>query len=183
MDWKKLGQRMEKRRLEEQAELERLAVDPGPPLEATAVDGVKDWTKSIGVLYGTPTRVGDGWGVSIYPTRQQEALIDIERKKYNETGKYDDGYLEGLPAVSIDKSGRVRTLTITEPRDFRYDMNGNIHCSCAATPRTVDVVDRPNSRPTFAAGHVNAAPPKAPGSVVGAAAAQDRERGGPSRSI
>ena len=59
MDWKKLGERMEKSRLEREAEAARLAVNPGPPLEAKPVEGMRDWTRSIGVLYGTPTRVGD----------------------------------------------------------------------------------------------------------------------------
>lgn len=174
MDWKKVGENMKKRQLEERAELERLAVDPGPPLEATAVDGIKDWTKSIGVLYRTPTRTSDGWGVTIYPTRQQEALIDIRREKYHdESGRYDDGYLQGLDAVSIDKSGHVRMLTITEPRNFAYDMDGNIHCRCAAVPRrprTVDRVDQPEDVPTFRTGHVDETPPKPPAPAHNAAA-------------
>ena len=46
-----------------------------------------------------------------------------------------------------------------------------------------DVVDRPKSMPQFAAGHVNPTPPKAPSPAAGYAAAQDRQRSGPSRTI
>ena len=137
MDWNKLGERMKKSRAEREAEAARLAVDPGPP-EATAVEGIRDWTKSIGVLYGTPTRVGDGWGVAIYPTRQQEALLEVARHDYEDkTGRYDDGYMQGLPAASIDKNGTVRTLTISDTRqDFVYDIDGNAYCRCKTVPRT-----------------------------------------------
>lgn len=124
MDWKKLGERMKKSRLKRQAEAARLAVDPGPPLEARPVEGMRDWTRTIGVLYGTPTRVGDGWGIAIHPTRQED-------------GSYDYGYLKGMAAVSIDRNGRGRAVTITEPRDaFVYDMEGNPYCRCATRPRT-----------------------------------------------
>lgn len=149
MDWKKLGERMEKSRLEREAEAARLAVDPGPPLEAKPVKGMRDWTRSIGVLYGTPTRVGDGWGIAIYPTRQQEALLEIEGQKHEDSGSHDQGYLKGMAAVSIDKNGRARAVTITEPRDaFVYDMGGNAYCRCATKPRTPErsTAIRPGSR-------------------------------------
>ncbi len=136
MDWDKLGDQMEKSRLEREAEAARLAVDPGPALDAKPTGRMHDWTKSIGVLYGTPARVGGGWGVAIYPTRQQEALLEVARNRYDETGRYDDGYLKGLEAVSIDKNGRERTLTITEPRGFMHDMSGNAYCRCGTEPRT-----------------------------------------------
>lgn len=184
MDWDKLGERMKKRQAEEEAELERLAVDPGPPLEAKPVDGMHDWTQSIGVLYGTPTKVGDDWGVRIYPTRQQEALIDVRRQEYyDRTEQYDDGYLKGLDAVSIDKNGRVRTLTIAEPRGFVYDMDGNINCTCETTARLARNVEQPRSMPAFGADHVNPAPPSAPSPARDYAAAQDLQRGDPSRGM
>lgn len=47
-----------------------------------------------------------------------------------------------------------------------------------------DVVDRPKSMPTFTAGHVNTAPPKAPTPAHNAAAAaRDRQRSGPARTM
>lgn len=182
MDWNKLGKSLDKQRADRQAEEERLAVDPGPPLEARAVDGIRDWTKSIGVLYGTPTKVGDGWGIAIYPTRQQDALIEQRRHTYNEAGRYDDGYLVGLDAASIDKNGHVRTLTISEPRGFAYDMNGNIHCRCKTTPRAIEAVGRTNEPPGPATGHENPNPPKAPGSAREYTAAQERQRSAPAQT-
>ena len=95
-----------------------------------------DWTKEIGVLYGTPAKLHDGWGITICPTRQQDALIDNRRLEYQESGAYDDGYMEGLPAVSIDKSGHVRQLTIRDAgRGWRYDMYGNSQIDCGTEPR------------------------------------------------
>ncbi|MCY4074310.1 MAG: hypothetical protein OXH04_02640, partial [Acidobacteria bacterium] len=46
-----------------------------------------------------------------------------------------------------------------------------------------DVIDRPKSMPTFAAGHVNPTPPRAPSPAGDYAAAQGRERSAPSRTM
>ena len=121
----------------EREEAERAAEDPGPPLEARPVDGMRDWTKEIGVLYGTPTKTGDGWAVTIYPTRQQDALIDQRRRVHEDGGNYDEKYMEGLPAASVDKQGRTRELTIRDASmGWRYDMDGNINIVCETAART-----------------------------------------------
>ena len=132
----KVRERSRRNRATLEAEAERLREDPGPPLEATPVDGMRDWTKQLGVLYGTPTKVGDGWGVSIHPTRQQEALLDKRREEHQAGGAYDDNYMIGMPAASIDRSGRVRALTIVDAsRGWSYDMYGNISIGCRTSPR------------------------------------------------
>ena len=139
VDFNKLRNNLPKRRAERQAERDRAAEDPGPALEATPVDGVKDWTKEIGVLYGTPAKLHDGWGITIRPTRQQDALIERRRLQYEETGAWDEGYMVGLPAVSIDKNGQVREVTIRDPsRGWRCDMYGNSEITCATEPRARD---------------------------------------------
>ena len=46
-----------------------------------------------------------------------------------------------------------------------------------------DVIDRPKSMPTFAPGHVNPTPPRAPSPAGDHAASQGRQRGGPSRTM
>jgi len=115
VNWKTLGEAMEKSRLQRQAEAARLAVDPGPTLEAVAVGGIRDWTTELSVLYGAPLKTGGGWGVEVYPTRQQEALLHRCMDKVDpRTGQPDETYVAGKPAVSFDKSGRARELTITE---------------------------------------------------------------------
>ena len=139
MSFKKLGKDWSKQQAEKQAERERAAQDPGPALEAIPVEGMHDWTKKLGVLYGTPAKLHDGWGVTICPTRQQDALIERRRLQYQESGAYDDGYMVGLPAASIDKTGHVRELTIREAsRGWRYDMDGNIQIDCGTEARNRD---------------------------------------------
>ena len=139
VDFKKMLEESRKNRLELDAEAERLRQDPGPPLEAKRVDGMQDSTKKVGVLCGTPTKLHDGWGVSIHPTRQQKALLDERRREYEATGAYDEGYMKGLPAVSIDKSGRVRSLTIRDASyGWSFDMYGNSSIRCRTSPREPD---------------------------------------------
>ena len=70
-------------------------------------------------------------------------------QKHEDSGSYDQGYLEGMAAVSIDKNGRARAVTITEPRNaFVYDTGGNAYCRCATRPRTPErsTAIRPGSR-------------------------------------
>ena len=112
------------------------------------------------------------------------------RAARNATRSYGDP--RGAP--TIDKPVRSEDLpprqaALRDPRDPRSPGRPSIttmsqkHSYGPQNFSRTDVIDRPKSMPTFTAGHVNAAPPKAPGSVIGAAAAQGRDRGAPSRTM
>ena len=35
-----------------------------------------NWNEEIGELYGVPTKTRDGWGITVYPTKQQSEQIN-----------------------------------------------------------------------------------------------------------
>ena len=127
-------------------EVSPLAADPPPsvaavpaPLDANPLPGMQDWTRKVGILYGVPIKVGGSWGVAIYPTVQQNELLEVDRRAACDRGDYSEDYLRGRAAVSVDSSGRSRSLMITDPRaGWRYDMYGNMTAHCNAVPRPVD---------------------------------------------
>ncbi|MYD87560.1 MAG: hypothetical protein F4Y14_16090 [Acidobacteria bacterium] len=108
----------------------------------------------------------------------------------NATRSYGDP--RGAPTV--DRPVRAEELpprqaALRDPRDPRSPGRPSITTMSQKSSygpqdfSRTDVIDRPKSMPTFAAGHVNPTPPKAPGSARGYTAAQDRQRSGPSRSM
>ena len=109
------------------------------PLDAKPLPGMQDWTRKVGVLYGVPIKLGGSWGVAIYPTVQQNALLEVDRRAACDRGDYSEDYLRGRAAVSVDSSGRSRSLMITDPRaGWRHDMYGNMSVHCNAVPRAVE---------------------------------------------
>ena len=136
-----------------------------PPLEAKPTPGMQDWTREIGVLYGKPAKTANGWRIEICPTVQQKELLDNERGKMADLGEYSADVLKGRPAVSIDKGGKARALTITDgSRGIYYDMYDNATVVCETRARRPEVAERtkaqtaheqhgnpptPRHRPTF----------------------------------
>ena len=198
MAFKKLAESFAKNRERDRKEAEALEKATSiPALEATPVDRMRDWTTEVGVLYGTPAKTASGWGIRVYPTAQQEALLNNELERRYNDGDYHADCLRERPAVSIDKTGRARALTITDgSRGFHYDMYGNTEVVCDAAPRNPDRDDtrsrepgragaasQAESMPGFRTGHVNPTPPRAPSPARDYAAAQDRQRSAPSRTM
>ena len=111
-----------------------------------------DGVEQMGELYGIPARRRDGWGIAVYPTKQQSELLNDIHQKTCEQGIYDRDYLKERPAVSIDRHGRERRLTITASSNCQYDMYGNELWVCDTRAREAPRVAEPAQRPAAAAG-------------------------------
>ncbi|MCY4506532.1 MAG: hypothetical protein OXG35_06180 [Acidobacteria bacterium] len=99
----------------------------------------EDWLARIGEVYGSPFRQHDGnWGIAVYLTEQQEDVIRERHQACCNEDRYDEDYLKGAVAVSINKDGTERKLTITDGRRWQMqsDWNGNRTQKCGASPRT-----------------------------------------------
>ncbi|MCY4511834.1 MAG: hypothetical protein OXG35_33440, partial [Acidobacteria bacterium] len=98
-----------------------------------------DWIARIGELYGSPFQKSDGgWGVTVYPTEQQEDVIKERHRACCAEERYGEDYLKGAIAVSIDKNGTERNLNITDGQRWQMqsDWNGHRTQKCDARPRT-----------------------------------------------
>ena len=99
------------------------------------------WKDAVGKLRGTPTKLDEGWGVQITPTARQTALIEARQHAANDHLDLDEvlefDHLKGMDAVSVDRSGRERTLTITDSNTYgsRFDMDGSTVWTCATKPQ------------------------------------------------
>ena len=144
VDFKKLLENAKEHRDELDKEAQALKEATSvPALEAKPTEGMPDWTRKIGILYGTPAKVGGGWGIEVALTVQQEKLIDHEFRKLADRGDHSTDALKGHAAMSIDKSGRARTLTITDgSRGIRYDMYDNPTIRCETRPRHPEVAEK-----------------------------------------
>ena len=137
------------------------------------------WKDAVGELRGKPTKLDEGWGVQITPTARQTVLIEARQSAANDHLDLDAvlefDHLNGMDAVSVDRSGRERTLTITDSNTYgsRFDMDGSTIWTCAAEARqpsryepTKPVVrgaDRPvGAGQPEAAGKTRAGTPPAP---------------------
>ena len=98
-----------------------------------------DWIARIGELYGSPFQKFDGgWGITVYPTEQQEDVIRERHRACCDEEPYSVDYLKGAIAVSIDKNGTERKLAITDGQRWQMqsDWNGHWTQKCDARPRT-----------------------------------------------
>ena len=114
--------RADERRLDEGGE------KPPPPKHGP------NWHREIGELYGHPVQHDSGWSMRLYPATQQKRLLDERRRQTSQTAAQVD-HLAGHPAVSIDKTGRERPVTITETRLVQYDMDQNETIICRIEER------------------------------------------------
>ena len=96
-----------------------------------------DWRREMGELYGWPHPCGDEWGICIIPTKQQSRQIHERHLEACSRDDYGADYLKGEIAVSIDKTGRERPVTITNSKDYgiRHDMNATEMVVCRIRPR------------------------------------------------
>lgn len=103
-------------------------------------------------------------------------------------------YGDPREAPTVDRPVRPEELpprqaALRDPRDPRSPGRPSIttmsqkHSYGPQNFSRTDAIDRPKSMPTFAADHVNPTPPRPPSPAHGAAAAQDRQRSSPSRSM
>ena len=105
-------------------------------VEADRGKTTEDWTAEIGVVHGTPCKLGDGWGINVGLTAEQEKVIERRHHAACADGDHWQDYLKGVHAVSVDRSGRTRTLVITDgSRGPTHDFNGNATVRCNAEPR------------------------------------------------
>ena len=98
-----------------------------------------DWIAKLGELYGSPFKKSDGgWGIAVYLTEQQEEVVRERHRACCDEERYGEDYLEGAIAVSIDKNGNERKLTITDGNRWQMqsDWNGNRTQKCDARSRT-----------------------------------------------
>ena len=98
-----------------------------------------DWIAKLGELYGSPFKKSDGgWGIAVYLTEQQEDVVRERHRACCDEERYGEDYLEGAIAVSVDKNGNERKLTITDGSRWQMqsDWNGNRTQKCDARSRT-----------------------------------------------
>ena len=99
------------------------------------------WKDAVGELRGKPTKLDEGWGVQITPTARQTVLIEARQSAANDHLDLDAvlelDHLNGMDAVSVDRSGRERTLKITDSNTYgsRFDLDGNTIWTCTAQAR------------------------------------------------
>ena len=141
MDFKKLAAKTtqnRRKRAEEQAALEEIAREDRldetgrehpPPAHGS------DWRRQMGELYGSPQKHSDGWGICIVPTKQQARQIAQRHNDALNSNELAKDYLKDEIAVSIDKTGRERRMTISRTLDNRYDLDGNELVICETRPR------------------------------------------------
>ena len=122
---------------EAEAQLQKLDVRAS----LTNDDAWNAWKDAVGELRGKPVKMDDGWGVQIMPTKRQTVLIEARQHAANDHLDLDAvlefDHLNGMDAVSVDRSGRERSLTITDSKTYgsRFDMDGSTIWTCAAEVR------------------------------------------------
>ena len=96
-----------------------------------------DTNDKIRELYGCPLEHGQGWGIIVYPTQEQSTELQKLHEAACDQGNYTTDHLKGKEAVSFDKPGRERAVTITDgySRGGAYDMYGNETIQCKCEPR------------------------------------------------
>ena len=142
-----------------------------------------DEDDKIGELYGCPFKHGKGWGIAVYPTEQQSQEIQKLHEAACDRREYTSDYLKGRDAVSFDKNGQERLVTITDGYRYGgcYDMSGNemVRCECESRKQERE---GPSRKPLTVGGDQTVAtPPARPASRYAAAAAAARAHGLPAR--
>ena len=96
-----------------------------------------DWREELGEVYGVPFKHGKGWGVTVYPTAQQRAILEQRHEAAVEQDDYRADHLKGVDAVSFDSQDRERQLTVTDSTAYgsSYDFDGNERIRCVSVPR------------------------------------------------